>query len=178
MSEPEADPETPDGVLVPATTWVGRFEWERLIRRCRLGFYEGEKQDPRRWVPHATVQHVALVLATYADLDGTRVRPSAQRVANVCDLDERRVRACITHLRNTNLLELVRAARSPGRNGGPGRSAEFRMSVPDDLLERVAHLDPDEQVVVVPTGAPMPPERKPRGRKPGTAAGQGAVDIS
>lgn len=170
--------DTPDGLLVPGVNWIGRFEWERLIRRCRLGFYDGKVRDPKRWVPHTTVQHVALVLATYADLDGTRVRPSARRVAQVCELDERKVRACITHLRQSMLLELVRPARSPGRSGGPGRPAEFRMSVPDDLLERLAYLDPDEQVVVVPSGAQVPPERKPRRRAVGAVPGQGAVDIS
>ncbi|MCP9963970.1 hypothetical protein LUX57_01215 [Actinomadura madurae] len=123
------------------------------------------------------MQHVALVLATYADLDGTRVRPSAKRVAQVCELDERKVRACITHLRQSRLLELVRPARGPGRAGGPGRPAEFRMSVPDDLLDRLAYLDPDEQVVVVPSGAQAPPERKPRGRKAAPPPGQEAVDI-
>lgn len=176
MAEPEPE-QAPDGIQAPGVMRVGRFEWERLIRRVRLGFYEGATRDPRRWVPHTTVQHVALVLATYADLDGTRVRPSARRVAQVCGLDERRVRAVITHLRRSQLLELVRPARGPGRGGGPGRPAEFRMSVPDDLLERLAYLDPDEQVVVVPSGAVTPPEPKPRPRKRKAPPGQGAVDI-
>ncbi|MCP9976445.1 hypothetical protein [Actinomadura madurae] len=51
------------------------------------------------------------------------------------------------------------------------------MSVPDDLLDRLAYLDPDEQVVVVPSGAQAPPERKPRGRKAAPPPGQEAVDI-
>ncbi|WP_157376133.1 hypothetical protein [Allokutzneria albata] len=42
--------------LLPAS----RFEWERIIRRARLT---------------KPVKLVALLLATYADPDGTRVRP-------------------------------------------------------------------------------------------------------
>lgn len=144
-------------------TWVRRFDWERIIRRCRLGFYDGPAKDPKRWVPHSTTQHVALTLATYADLDGTRVRPSMGLVALVCGIDERKARACVKHLRAVGLLALVTPARSPGRSGGPGKAAEYRMSVPDDLLSRVAHLDPDCQKVIVPDGVDVEPQRGRRG---------------
>lgn len=165
MADEAPDHDTPDGLLVPGVNWIGRFEWERVIRRCRLGFYEGKTKDPRRWVRHATVQQVALMLATYADMDGTRIRPTVELVARVCEIDERTVRICIQRLRRLNLLELVRPPRSPGRSGGPGRAAEFRMSVPGDLLERVAHLDPDHQKLIVPDGVDMPPPRKARAKK-------------
>ncbi len=140
---------------------VGRFEWERVVRRCRLGFFQGSTRDPKRWVRDATVQHVAFALSTYADLDGTRIFPSAERVGMVCELDERTVRVCIRRLRDLRLLHLVRPARSPGRGGGPGTPAEYRMTVPDDLLQRVAHLDPDEQAVIAPEGVDRLPARKP-----------------
>lgn len=169
MSEPAPDHDTPEGLLVPGVNWIGRFEWERLIRRCRLGFYEGKTKDPKRWVRHATVQQVALVLATYADMDGTRIRPSAALVARVSELDERTVRICVQRLRRLNLLELVRHPRSPGRGGGEGRPAEFRMSVPADLLERVAHLDPEHRQVIVPDGVDVAPTRKPRAKKSASA---------
>lgn len=167
MAEPE--PDTSGALEDFGVRWVGRFEWERWIRRCRLGFYEGKTKDPKRWVRHATVQQVAFALSTYADLDGSRVRPSIARVALVCDLDERTVRVCIKRLRQVHLLELVAGHRSPGRDGGPGRPAEFRMTVPYDLLERVAHLDPDERMLIVPEGAETPPERKPRKKTEATA---------
>lgn len=164
----EQEPDTSGALEDLGVRWVGRFEWERWVRRCRLGFYDGKTKDPKRWVRHATVQQVAFALSTYADLDGTRVRPSIARMAMVCDLDERTVRVCVKRLRQVQLLELVAPHRSPGRSGGPGRAAEFRMSVPYDLLELVAHLDPDEQVLIVPEGVDVPPERKPR-KKAGQA---------
>lgn len=140
---------------------VGRFEWERWIRRCRLGFYQGATKDPKRWVRDSTMHQVALTLATYGDLDGTRIFPSAERVALVCQLDVRTVRVCIGRLRDLHLLRMVAAPRSPGRGGGPGRPAEYRLTVPSDLLVRVAHLDPDEQKVIVPDGVDVAPTRKP-----------------
>lgn len=164
MSETAPDHGTQDGLCVPGIMRMSRFEWERCIRRFRLGFYEGKTKDPKRWVRHATVQQVALALATYGDLDGTRVRPSVERMANVCELDERTVRACIQRLRGLNLLELVTPPRSPGRGGGKGRAAEFRMTVPEDILLRVAHLDQDEKKVTVPDGVDVAPPRKSRAK--------------
>lgn len=172
MSEPEADPETPEGLLAPGPNWVGRFEWERLIRQCRLGFFEGKTKDPRRWVSHASVQHVALMLATFADMDGTRIKPSVAMVARVCEMDERTVRTCIHRLRGLELLTQVRPARSPGRGGGEGKPAVYRMSVPADLLKRVAHLDGDGHGlrVIVPDGVDVRPQRKPRKPRGGASA--------
>ncbi|MFE9099892.1 hypothetical protein [Actinomadura geliboluensis] len=171
MAEPE--PDQPDGFPAPGIERTGRFEWERVIRRCRLGFYEGRTKDPKRWVRHAAVQQVALVLATYADLDGTRVRPSIVLLARVCDLDERTVRVCVTRLRRLNLLEQVRPPRSPGRAGGPGSPAEYRLTTPSDLLDRVAHLDPDGTHVVVPDGVDLPPLRRPRKKTDAGSADDG-----
>lgn len=165
MSEPAPGYAAQRGLYVPGVTHMGRFEWERVIRRCRLGFYEGKAKDPKRWVPHSTVQGVALVMATWADLDGTSIRPSVALLALVCETDERKVRACITHLRHLMLLELVKAHRSPGRGGGPGRPAEYRMAAPDDLLSRVAHFDPEFKTLIVPDGVDTPPPRKPRSKK-------------
>ncbi|MFD0851428.1 hypothetical protein ACFQ07_04320, partial [Actinomadura adrarensis] len=101
--EPDSDPR--DGLVDAGVVPVGRFEWERVIRRCRLGFYEGRTKDPRRWVRNATVQQVALMLATYADMDGTRIRPRLETVAAVCEIDVRTVRISVARLRWLNLLE-------------------------------------------------------------------------
>lgn len=154
-----ADADAPPGIQ-----WARRFDWERCIRRCRLGFYDSQVPDPKRWVRHSTVQHVALTAATYADLDGTRIRPSVKRLAMVCELNERTVRACLKRLCELHLLVLVTPARSPGRCGGPGRAAEYRMAFPEDLLDLVAYLDPDEQRLIVPPAAhqPLPYRRNAR----------------
>ncbi|MBA9005990.1 hypothetical protein [Thermomonospora cellulosilytica] len=166
MQEPESAGQPGQAELdAPGITPLGRFEWERAIRRVRLGFYDSPRQDPKRWVRHATVQQVALVIATYGDLDGSRVFPSAERVARVCELDVRTVETCLRRLRALHLLQMVRPRRSPGRRGGPGRPAEYRLTAPTDLLERVAYLDPEEKLLVVPPGAVTGPARKPRARR-------------
>lgn len=165
MADEEPGDDAAEALAEAGVAWMRRFDWERLVRKCRLGFYEGRTKDPRRWVRHSTAQQVALVLATYGDLDGTRVRPAVARMALVCELDERTVRAVIGRLRRLNLLELVAPHRSPGRRGGPGRAAEYRLTAPDDLMVRVAHLDPDEQKLTVPPGIDTGPDRKPRAPK-------------
>lgn len=153
----------------PALFW----EWVRVVRRVRLGFYDSPKKDPKKWVSSKVVQHLALTVVTYGDYpDGTSIRPSVGRLARVCDIDERTVRACLKRLAELGLLDLVVPHRHPGRGGGEGRPAEYRLALPEGLLERVAHLDPDERELVVPEGADMPPERRPRPKKAGAAPGK------
>ncbi|MFD0852477.1 hypothetical protein ACFQ07_09600, partial [Actinomadura adrarensis] len=45
------------------------------------------------------------------------------------------------------------------------RAGEFRMTRPDDLLERVAHFDAEYTRVIVPDGVDVAPPRKPRKKK-------------
>jgi hypothetical protein len=106
---------------------MSRFEWERLIRRMVLA---------------KPVKLVALVLATYADPDGTRVRPGVDVLADVTGDSARNVRRVVTMLRDLDLLTLV--SRGGGR-GGKGRAAEYRLTVPVDLLDRVELLTPGER---------------------------------
>lgn len=105
-----------------------RFEWERIVRRI---------------VAPKHVKFLALVLATYADTDGTRVRPGLKRLAAVTGDDERNVRRILRVIReDLGLLEMV------SRGGGRGRiekAAVYRLAIPADLLERATLLDPDEQ---------------------------------
>jgi hypothetical protein len=159
-------PEQPSIPTDPTHFW----EWIRVIRRARLGFYDSPTNNPKKWVSHTVVQHVALTAATYGDYpSGENIRPSTGRLARVCDIDERTVRACLRRLAGLGLLQVVVEHRHPGRSGGEGRPAEYRLGLPADLLERVAHLDPDEREVVVPAGAVVPPERKRRTKTAGAA---------
>lgn len=162
-------PESPSDSPVtaePAQFW----EWVKVIRRARLGFYDSPKKDPKKWVSSKVVQHIALVAVTYGDYpDGTSIRPSVGRLARVCDTDERTVRACLKRLVDLQLFEMVSPHRHPGRGGGEGRPAEYRLLMPIGLLERVAHLDPHEAELVVPVGAEVPPERKTRRKTAGGA---------
>jgi len=105
---------------------IGRFEWERLIRRAI--------------VPPA-VKLLALVLATYADPDGTRVRPGTTALAAVTGGSDRTVRRHLTALRQLGLLQQVSRG---GGHGGSGITSEYRLTVPLDLLERVRLLGIDD----------------------------------
>lgn len=106
---------------------TGRFEWERLVRRI---------------VMKKPVKLAALVLATYADPDGTRVRPGVDRFAAVTDDSERNARRIVGELERMQLITLT--ARGGGR-GGRGKTNEYQLTVPADLLDRFDLLDPDER---------------------------------
>lgn len=107
---------------------AGRFEWERIVRRCQI--------------PGPT-KLVALVCATYADPDGSNVRPGEPRLAAVCGMGASTVRRHLARLVDLGLLE--RLANGGGRRGeGWARAARYRLTVPSNLLERVELLDLDE----------------------------------
>jgi len=99
---------------------VSRFEWERLIRRAVL---------PVR------VKLVALVLSTYADPNGTRVRPGLESLAGDTGQSTSTVKRCVQALRDEYGL-LLQVSRGGGRSGH-GKATEYRLVFPEDLLERV-----------------------------------------
>lgn len=114
--------ERPTATLMP----IGRYEWERLVRRIVM---------PQ--------QHklVALLLSTWADPDGSRVRPGIELVAASIGRSERTAAAVIRSLcRDWGLLEQV--TRGGGR-GGSGKTADYRLTLPTDLLDRHVLLDPN-----------------------------------
>ena len=104
---------------------AGRFEWERIICRARLG---------------ATVQHVALLLAVHADGSGENVRPGIRRLAAIAGYDVRTIKRVIVKLRDLGLIERVYEA---SRSGRKGMADEYRLTIPDDLLEHVELISPD-----------------------------------
>lgn len=106
---------------------AGRFEWERVIRRCQ--------------VPQP-VKLIALMLATYADPDGSRVRPGPVVLAAVTGQSERSVKRHLGDLRKLGLLTVTRRG---GGRGGQGRTTEYQLSIPADLLDRVTLLGVNEQ---------------------------------
>lgn len=111
----------PDTVA-PLTVPTGRFEWERIVRRIRM---------PK------PVKLAALVLATYADPDGSRVRPGMEVLAAVTGDSERNAKRIVNVLRSMRLIEQV--SRGGGR-GGRGKAATYQLVIPTDLLERVELL--------------------------------------
>ncbi|MEV3980778.1 hypothetical protein [Nonomuraea sp. NPDC049758] len=146
------------------------FEWLRVVRRADLSFGEGKKK-----VSAATVQHIAVVAATYGNPDGTRVRPSEARLARVCRRDVKTVRDCLKRLREVGLMVRVFEGSSAGRGG---MADEYELAIPDDLGDRVPMLDPDERRLITPEGVDAPPVKSRGPRTPGAAPADPAVDDS
>ena len=105
-----------------------RYEWEGVVRRLAL---------PRG------VKLVAATLAQYADLDGRRVRPGRERLAEEAGYSLKQVDRHLSKLREVGLI--VRT-RSGSANGRRALADEYRLAIPEDILEHVAlvrHIDLD-----------------------------------
>lgn len=111
---------------------VGRFEWERLLRRIVM---------PWR------VKSFALLLSTYADPDGSRVRPGQRALAAIISTTDRTVRRLLDDLSAYGLIEQVSRG---GGKGHSGRTAAYQLTIPTDLMERVELLSPAERPWVSP----------------------------
>ncbi|WP_378735368.1 helix-turn-helix domain-containing protein [Nocardia brasiliensis] len=105
---------------------VDRFEWERIARRVQM---------------HSTTKYLALMMATYADADGSRIRPGVERLALVMCVSEKTVKRAFADLRALGLIE-----RTKQGNRHRGLADEYRLTVPSTLLDE-ALLDPDETAV-------------------------------
>jgi predicted ArsR family transcriptional regulator len=78
-----------------------RYQWERAIRCMEI-------LPPARKL-------VALVLATYANNDGTNARPGEGRLAQNCGISERAVRGHLAALRDLGLIVRTFQGSSAGR---------------------------------------------------------------
>lgn len=103
-------------------TPVGRFEWERVVQRVRLG---------------RTTKLVALGLATHGNADGSSIRPGVERLAVDLESDERTIRRALDRLRQVGLVERVDSGASWGRRGW---ADVYRLTMPADLLSKVELL--------------------------------------
>lgn len=105
---------------------IGRFDWERIIRRVRM---------------HSSRREVALLLATWADPDGSRVRPGRETLATVLDKHPRTVTRILDDLRDWGFIQQTRRG---GGRGGSGITSEYQLTCPTDLLDgRFDVLGPD-----------------------------------
>lgn len=114
MTTAEADPDT--------ARPVGRYEWENVMRR--LASREQISDE---------LLLAALLLATYADPDGTRVRPGEREFAEANRRSKPTARRRVAWLQEHGFVRLV------SRGGGTGvhaRASEYRLTLPADLLER------------------------------------------
>ncbi|MFC9838958.1 helix-turn-helix domain-containing protein [Rhodococcus sp. NPDC127530] len=123
----EFDDETPESLRHNAATAelspVGRFEWERIIRRVKMP---------------ASTKHLALTLATYADSDGSRIWPGNERLARVMCVSTSTVERGLKRLRSRGFLQ-----RTKQGNKYAHQADEHRLTVPSTLLE-FDLLPPDE----------------------------------
>lgn len=105
---------------------IGMFEWLRIVRRLQIPW---------------NVKSFALLLFSYADPDGTRVRPGVKRLAAVTKLGQTTVKNLLGELDEYGLLEQTRRG---GGRGGTGKTSEYRLTVPVDLLDKFEMLTPDD----------------------------------
>lgn len=101
-----------------------RYEWEGAVRRLAL---------PRG------VKLVAATMAQYADPDGTKVRPGRERVAEETGYSVKQVDRHLRVLRDLGLLKRVRFGSANGRRQ---LADEYRLVIPDDILDRVDLVKP------------------------------------
>lgn len=139
---------------------VDRYEWERLVRRVKLG---------------APAKSVAAHLAQYADRDGSRVYPGATRLATVTELSERSVRGALKKLREEGWIERVEKG---GHRGTQAFTDVYRLTIPVDALQQTEMVDVDEAPVPnlheVPPGPDSQPA--PHASQPAGGAAQPAPD--
>lgn len=102
---------------------TGRYEWDRILRRCKLGH---------------KVKLVAYTMAQYADADGSRVRPGVPRLAAECEMGQSTIRRYVDELLRLGFLRRV------SNGGGPAKlAALYQLTTPSDLLEWAVMLDPE-----------------------------------
>ncbi|TDB98713.1 hypothetical protein E1091_07500, partial [Micromonospora fluostatini] len=122
-----------------------RNTWERLIRGARLGgLIKGsgkagkEGRTTRGGVSAGYFLGVALAIASYANPDGSEVRPGGARLIVDTEIDPKIVRAVVRFLVDVGLLQLVRRSRSRGS------ADEYRLTEPSDLRESMTILEGQE----------------------------------
>lgn len=107
---------------------AGRYEWERVLRRIVMPW---------------ELKGFGFLLSTYADSDGSRVRPGIESLTAVTGRSEKTVRRWLKEFRSHGLLTLT--SRGGGR-GGKGKTTTYRLSIPEDLLDQFDLLPAGERV--------------------------------
>jgi hypothetical protein len=102
---------------------VDRFEWERAVRALPI-------RPPVRKL-------VGLMLATYANKDGSNAHPGEDRLAADCGLTERAVRGHLAALRDD--LGLIERTYRGSQSGRRKLADEYALRVPADVVARLQH---------------------------------------
>jgi DNA-binding transcriptional MocR family regulator len=134
-----------------------RYEWERIMRRVRFGA--------------PMTKYVGMVLAQYANTDGTNAFPSVDKLARVCEVSEKTVRTALGELRSRGLIVRTRKG---GLRGTQAYSDVHDLAIPADLLDANDLLPPDESPIPNRQDVPVGdrPKRNVRTPQPVTDASQ------
>lgn len=138
-------------------TAAGRYEWERVLRRIVMPW---------------EIKGFGLLLSTYADRDGTRVRPGEKRLIAVTGKSESTVRRWTKWYSDRGLLTLT--VRGGGRKG-TGKTNTYRLSLPTDLLDRFQVLSEDDRPVYL---ASVPTDESPVTQKTGQSQESPVVQVT
>lgn len=105
---------------------ITRFDWERLVRRIVM--------------PSSlkSTKLVALMMATYADADGSSIYPSVERLADVCQLGRSTVSNALKWLRDDALL--IHRHHHGSNKGGRKLADVYQLCRPDDWEDRFTLL--------------------------------------
>ncbi|UKJ63503.1 helix-turn-helix domain-containing protein [Cellulosimicrobium cellulans] len=154
------DPTGPEPVGVEP---CGRFAWEKAVRASSLKPSE---------------KLVALVMATYASKDGTRVRPGVEVLAASSSLTRSSVQRHLAVLRSLGYVDRVRAG-----DRRRGRADEYRLTlsheamtgeVPNDAPARQTQMtrqrDREDDAPAPPNDAATTPNVAPEAAVPRTSA--------
>jgi hypothetical protein len=122
-------------------------EWTDVVRRSRFDKIVAGTH-PGRFIKSSTVKTVALTMATYADANGRRVFPGIARLATDCEIGYNVASRCVTGLRDLGLIERVRRAVRRGARSEREKTDEYRLTLPEDLLERLTVPTPSDYLVI------------------------------
>jgi hypothetical protein len=105
---------------------ISRFDWERTIRRIVMP------------TSLKSTKLVALMLATYADADGSSIYPSVERLADVCQLGRSTVSNSLKWLRDDALL--IHRHQHGTNKGGRKLADVYQLCRPSDWEDRFTLL--------------------------------------
>lgn len=101
---------------------VDRFDWERIVRRVQMP---------------SGVKYLALMLATFSDIDGSRIHPGVEHLGRAMEVSNRTVIRNMSWLRENGFV-----TRSKKGNRYQSLADEYQLTVPPDVLDRL-DLDPE-----------------------------------
>lgn len=97
-------------------------QWTEVVRRARIG---------------KSVKAVALMMASYADANGTRIFPGLAVLAVATEMNYNTVSSAVSKLQKCGLIERLKTSHQGRRHAD-----EYRLVLAADVVDRVEILDP------------------------------------